>query len=105
MRLCRDREALVELGRADAAAVVRDHVEKIRPLTAAVRELALGRNADPNAGEPIARYALLVDKAKADELREAVRAVGVSQEHVALALSGPWPPFSFRPDLAARQVN
>ena len=105
MRICRDREALLELGRADAAAVVRNHVETIRPLAADVRELALGRNGDPNMGEPIARYALLVDKAKADELREAVRAVGVSQEHVALALSGPWPPFSFRPDLAAPPVN
>ena len=102
MRLCRDRDAVLDFGRADAAAVVRDYVARLEPLTAAVRELAPGRNTDPKAGEPIARYALLVEKANTDKLREAVRAIGASAEHVAIALSGPLPPFSFRPDLAAR---
>ena len=102
MRLCRDRDAVLDFGRAEAAAIVRGYVAQIEPLTAAVRELAPGRNADPKAGEPVARYALLVEKANTDKLREAVRAIGASAEHVAIALSGPLPPFSFRPDLAAR---
>jgi hypothetical protein len=102
MRLCRDREALLNFGRAEAAAVVRDHVAELRSLTAAVSELAPGRNTDPNAGEPIARYALLVDRANSGKLREAVRAIGSSAEPVAVVLSGPLPPFSFRPDLVAR---
>lgn len=102
MRLCRDREALLDFGRADAATVVRDYVAQLQPLAAAVRELAPARNTDPAAGEPIARYALLVDKANADQLRESVCTIRASADHVAIALSGPMPPFSFRPDLAAR---
>ncbi len=102
MRLCRDREALLDFGRAEAAATVRDYVAKLQPLTAAVRELAPARNTNPKAGEPIARYALLVDKANTDKLRDAVHTIGGSAEHVGIVLSGPMPPFSFRPDLAAR---
>ena len=102
MRACRDREALLDFGRAGAAAVVRDYVAQLQPLAAAVRELAPARNADPAAGEPIARYALLVDKADADKLRESVGAIQTSAAHVVVVLSGPLPPFSFRPDLAAR---
>ena len=99
MRVCRDREALLELGRANAAAVARDYLAKIQPLTASVRELVPGRQLDPKAGEPIARYALLVDKTNVPRLREYVRTKGASVEHVEIDLSGPWPPFSFRPDL------
>ena len=102
MRSCRDREALLEFGRANAAAVVRDYLTKIQPLTASVRELAPGRQLDPKAGEPIARYALLVDKTNVTQLREHVRTTGAAVDHVTIALSGPWPPFSFRPDLAPR---
>ncbi len=102
MRVCRDREALLELGRANAAAVARDYLAKIQPLTASVRELVPGRQLDPKAGEPIARYALLVNKTNVPRLREYVRTIGASVDHVAIALSGPWPPFSFRPDLAPR---
>jgi Gas vesicle synthesis protein GvpL/GvpF len=51
---------------------------------------------------PIARYALLVDKTHIDKLCDAVHALGASVEHIAIALSGPMPPFSFRPDLVAR---
>ena len=102
MRLCRDRNALLDFGRADAAVAVRNYVAELQPLTSAVRELAPGRQMNLQAGEPIARYALLVDKTKGDELREYVRAVVVPVEHVAIALLGPWPPFSFRSNLAAR---
>ena len=100
MRACRDREALLEYGRANAASAVRDYLAQIQPLTAAVRELASGRQLDPKAGEPITRYALLVDKTNVPRLREYVRTIGASVEHVTIALSGPWPPFSFRPDLS-----
>ncbi len=102
MRLCRDRETLLDFGRAEAAAIVRDYVAKLQPLTAAVCELSPGRNTDPKAGEPIARYALLVDKTNIDKLCDAVLAIGAAVEHVAIVLSGPLPPFSFRPDLTAR---
>jgi len=100
MRLCRDREALIDFGRRDAAAVLRGHVEGLRPVTADVRELGPGRQLDPKSGEPIARYALLVDRTNAAELRARVHAFAPA-EAVAIVLSGPWAPFSFRPDLAA----
>ncbi len=102
MRACRDREALLAFGRASAAALVRDYLAEIQPLTAAVRELPAGRQSDPKAGEPIARFALLVDKTNVRQLREHVRTKGASAEHIEIALSGPWPPFSFRPDLTLR---
>ncbi len=102
MRVCRDREVLLELGRANAAAAFRDYVAMIQPLTASVRELAPGRHLDPKGGEQIARYALLVDKTNVTQLREHVRMTGASVDRVAIALFGPWPPFSFRPDLAPR---
>jgi len=40
MRSCRDRDALLSFGRANAVAMVRAYIAEIRPLTAAVRELA-----------------------------------------------------------------
>ena len=100
MRVCRDREALLELARTNAAAAICDYLAKIEPLTASVRELPPGRELDPKAREKIARYALLVDKANVNQLREHVHTTAASLDHVAIALSGPWPPFSFRPDLA-----
>ncbi len=102
MRVCRDREALREFARANAAAVVRDYLATIQPLTASVCELAPRRQADSKAGEEIARYALLVDKANVTQLREHVHTTGASVEHVAIVLSGPWPPYSFRPALGPR---
>jgi hypothetical protein len=102
MRSCRDRAALVEFGRTDAAAQVRDLVSELRPLTAAVRERDPGR-LDPDAGESIARYAFLVDKADVAALRARVQTMsaGAGPDHVSIVLSGPWPAFSFRPDLGA----
>ncbi len=61
-----------------------------------------GETRTRTAGEPIARYALLVHKANSGKLREAVRTIGSSAEQVVIVLSGPMPPFSFRPDLPAR---
>ncbi|WOJ88509.1 GvpL/GvpF family gas vesicle protein [Methylocapsa polymorpha] len=103
LRLCRDRNALLEFGRAEAVALVSDLVAELQPLTAAIRRHDLGRRSDSSAAEPVARWALLVPKSAVATLRERVRvaAVCASRRHVAVALSGPWPPFSFRPDLNA----
>lgn len=102
MRLCRDREALLEYGRAAAAALVNGFVAEIEPLTAAVRLQDPGRRVESGRGEPVARYALLVHKANAAEIRARVGEIAAeaSLRHVAIGLSGPWPPFSFRPDLS-----
>jgi hypothetical protein len=101
MRLCRDRSLLIEQGRAEAVALVRDFVAELQPLTAAVRQHNAGIRTNASGSELIARYALLVAKKDVTELQECVREVGyrATHQHIAIVLSGPWPPFSFRPDL------
>ncbi|WPP03075.1 GvpL/GvpF family gas vesicle protein [Methylocella tundrae] len=104
MRLCRDRNALIEQGRAEAGAFICAFVMDLKPLTATVRLHEANRR--PNgADEPelIARYSLLVAKPDVAALQERVRdaSARASHGHVTIALSGPWPPFSFRPDLKA----
>lgn len=99
MRLCRDRSALLDFGRNEAAGLVRDFVAELEPLAAAVRQL--GIRSEAGGTELVARYALLVAKKDVAALQERVRKLGsrVTHEHLAIVLSGPWPPFSFRPDL------
>jgi hypothetical protein len=103
MRARRDRNALLDFGRAAAAALVREFVAELRPLAASVRQHDPGRRLDPGAGEPVARYAFLVARSNAAEVRARVEAIAVSasRQNVAISLLGPWPPFSFRPDLGA----
>lgn len=102
MRLCRDRNALLDFGRAEAAALVRDLVAELQlqPLMIEIRQQGSSRP-DPGANEPIARYAVLVAKTDVAAMKERVRGMAsrALRQHVAIVLSGPWPPFSFRPDL------
>lgn len=101
MRLCRDKSALLDFGRAEAAAVAHDFVETLRPFTNDVRPLDLRRTADQYGPETVARYALLLARTESARIAERVRemAAQASPGHVAITLSGPWPPFSFRPNL------
>ncbi len=103
MRLCRDRSALIAIGRAEAAAFVGDFVVQLRPLSSDARPLGLPRAPDPDGGEPVARYALLVAKTGVAAIRGRIEEIAVqaSSRRLAIAMSGPWPPFSFRPDLKA----
>jgi hypothetical protein len=101
MRLCRDRSVLVEQGRAEAVALVHDFVVELQPLTAAVRPYGVRAMTEAGGLEPIARYALLVAKKDVTSLQESVQEAGnrAAHKHIGIALSGPWPPFSFRPNL------
>ncbi len=101
MRLCRDRSALIDFGRAEATAFVGELIAQLRPLTSDTRPLGLPRAPDPDGREPVARYALLVEKTAVAAIRERIEEITpmASSRHVAIAMSGPWPPFSFRPDL------
>ncbi|MDR3515797.1 MAG: GvpL/GvpF family gas vesicle protein [Azospirillaceae bacterium] len=103
MRLCRDRSALLDFGRVEATALVSDLIKELQPLTDAFRQHDNGQRMESSATESIARYALLVAKTNAATLCESVREVALvaSRRHVAITLSGPWAPFSFRPDLNA----
>jgi hypothetical protein len=97
LRLCRDKSALIDFGRAKAAAQVDQFVAGLRVLTDEAKSLAPSRAPDPDGGEPVARYALLV--AKRDVAALQARVADAASDGVTLALSGPWPPFSFRPSL------
>ena len=101
MQLCRDRSVLVEQGRAEAVALVHDFVAELQPLTAAVHQHGVRAMTEAGGLEPIARYALLVAKKDVTSLQESVREAGnrAAHKHIGIALSGPWPPFSFRPNL------
>jgi hypothetical protein len=101
MRLCRDKSALLDFGRAGAAAFVHEFVATLRPFTNDVRSLDLPRTVDQNGPEPVARYALLVAKTERARIGERVREIAsrAASEHVAITLTGPWPPFNFRPNL------
>ncbi len=101
MRLCRDRGALLDFGRATAAAFVRDFVAELRPLTSDTRVMGLPRAPGSGGPEPVARFALLVARTGVAAIKGRVREIALksSGRNVAIAMSGPWPPFSFRPDL------
>lgn len=101
MRLCRDKSALLDIGRTEAAAFLRDIVAELLPFTKDVRLLDLPRSSDSAGPQPVARYALLVTKSDVVTIKERVREIAPSASHqyIAIALSGPLPPFSFRPDL------
>jgi hypothetical protein len=101
MRLCRDKGALLDFGQAEAAAFVGDFVAQLRPLTSGARRLGPFRRPGPSGREPVARYALLIAKTGVAAIEDRIQetAAKASSRHVAITLSGPWPPFSFRPDL------
>lgn len=101
MRLCRERAALIAYGREQATVFARDCVEKLRPLLADARELRVRENSQGN--ESVARYAILAADRESERLRARVSELGAeaSLRSLDISMSGPWPPFSFRPDLGA----
>jgi hypothetical protein len=101
MRLCRDKSALFELGRNKAAEFVRDCVAELRPFASDSIALGPGRCAETGVNEALVRYALLVEKTHIGALKELIQSMAstAARHHIAITLSGPWPPFSFRPDL------
>lgn len=100
LRQCRDRPVLIAAGRAAAAATVAALVERLRPPASAIRRLA-----DPgpsgSGAELVARFALLVPADAARRLGQRVAELteALPDREIAWSLSGPWPPFSFRPTL------
>lgn len=101
MRLSRDKAMLCELGRAEADLLIRDFAAEISPLAASVRRYDGNHRLDADGAELIARYAVLVPQSHVAALQERVRQAQSRAEFatITIVLSGPWPPFSFRPDL------
>jgi hypothetical protein len=101
LRLCRDRPGLVAAGRALAQTVAMRLAEQLQPPAAAVRRLGLQPAAESDSGELVGRFALLVPLGGAGVLAQRAQKLTdeAAAQRIILSLSGPWPPFSFRPDL------
>ncbi len=104
MRLCRERAALLAAGFERAERSAAALLETLGPT--ALRRLLAAPAESGGEDRWGARFALLVPAEEADVFQEKVeRLAGEAAAcGVALALSGPWPPFSFRPDLPAPKV-
>jgi len=101
MRLRRDRGALLEQARAEATVVADAVVASLAPLAAASRRRAATTGGGEDGEEIVARHALLVACADTAALAERVRAADAAHaaRGLTMSVSGPWPPFSFRPNL------
>jgi hypothetical protein len=101
LRLCRDRPGLVAAGRGLAQTIAARLAEQLQPPATALRQLGLQPAAESDSGELVGRFALLAPLGAADTLAQRVQQLAdeVIGGGIALTLAGPWPPFSFRPDL------
>lgn len=99
--LCRDRKQLIAAGRQQAGDVVAGLAKRFRPPAAAIQRIARPRTGDAGDAEPIARFALLAPEGAAARLEHRAQSLRgeAAARGISLSLSGPWPPFSFRPDL------
>lgn len=102
LRLCRDRADLIAARRAGLHELAARLVQRLRPPVTALRQLPV-RPVPDASGEPVGRFALLLPFGLERALARRVQALGdeAAAEGITFALSGPWPPFSFRPDLRA----
>ncbi|MDR3508970.1 MAG: GvpL/GvpF family gas vesicle protein [Caulobacteraceae bacterium] len=101
MRLCRDRPKLMSLARSQMADDAAAAVGSLAPPAVAVRRLEGARASGDGSEHLIASFALLAPKADGATLGEAAGKLGATLAPLGMAISmtGPWPPFSFRPDL------
>ncbi|ARN82438.1 GvpL/GvpF family gas vesicle protein [Methylocystis bryophila] len=95
LRLCQNKSALAAFASAEAAAAASRLVAQLEPLTTSIQERSAA------GSEFAARYALLVPRSSVIVLRERMTqaAAGLHSDAVVFSLSGPLPPFSFRPCL------
>lgn len=102
LRLRQDRPVLIEAARKAAERTVFALAEQLLPPALSIRRLPRQPHAPNEASaELVARFALLVPADAAAALGQSARdlAARAADREVTLSLSGPWPPFSFRPDL------
>jgi hypothetical protein len=101
LRLCRDRAGLVAARRALVQDIAARVAERLQPPAASLRRLGLPPTPESASGELVGRFALLVPLSGASALAHSVQELAseAADDGVTLSLSGPWPPFSFRPDL------
>jgi len=105
LRLRQERPALIESARKRAARLMPGVVDRLRPLTAAIRPLARSSASQDAGPQHVEDYALLVSVERRAALRERVDELAAEQGRLHVALSGPWPPYSFRPVLDERGLR
>ncbi len=101
MRLCRERPALAALGRKEARDHLAEMVEDLRPSVAGMKAYDGSLPRDDGRPEMIGSYAVLVDIAATAQFQEQMQELNAraALHDIAISLSGPWPPFGFRPHL------
>ncbi len=101
LRISRDRSGLIAIRRAFSREISAGLAQRLMPPASSLRELGVHSASPGDSGELIGRFALLVPLGGAEALAQQVRglAADAADDGIALSLSGPWPPFSFRPDL------
>jgi len=101
LRLCRDRPGLVAASRALTQTMAARFAEQLQPPATAARRLVFQPTPEGDSGELVGRFALLVPLGGAGALAQRVQELAdeAAGDGIALTLAGPWPPFSFRPDL------
>lgn len=101
MRLCRERPALAALGRKEARDRLADMVEDLRPAVSAVKACDASLPHNDTKAETLGSYAVLVDIGATAQFQEQMQDFNAraALHDIAISLSGPWPPFGFRPHL------
>ena len=101
LRISRDRPGLVAIRRDFSQDMAARLARRLLPPASSLRERVVQPGSQADGGELVGRFALLVPLDGAEALAQQVQSLAgeAADEGIALALSGPWPPFSFRPDL------
>jgi len=99
LRLRQERPVLIDLAWGRALQRMARIIDALRPHTSDIRELR--RSQAARGGARTADHALLVPAGNRAALDEKVAelAAELEPERLRLVLSGPWPPYSFRPAL------
>ena len=101
LRLCRDRSGLVAARRALLHDIAARLAQRLQPPATCCRRLLLRPVPGSGSDELVGRFALLVPLSGASAFAQGVQELAdeAAGDGIFLSLSGPWPPFSFRPDL------
>ncbi len=99
LRLRQERSALLEVARERAAQSMPGIVDRLRPFTTAIHPLVRPVALQDADHQHVEEYALLVPVDQRAALHDRVNELAGERRRLHVALSGPWPPYSFRPSL------
>jgi hypothetical protein len=101
LRLCQERPGLLEVANERAAQVISAIVTGLLPLATAICPLSSPAAQQGPATQRVEKYAILAAVGRQTVLRSRLHELTSEPkyQHFRLALSGPWPPYSFRPSL------